>query len=210
MLDDSRVRPSPGFPNVVVRIPQYGGSMTAALKNFGENLNSGLERWLRRLGGNPQSLPTLEYYKDLPLGRLKERIDARLEADRQITSIEDDEERKQRIVKLSVDMRDLVLSTFPAVRGKGAPRKHGDRDTKLWRLYRLERIGSYGQIGLRPEFRLSSHAVAAAIKRKDAEAEEFRRLISSLKEPLGILGIRLVWEALPRSFSSQRKNPDRN
>jgi hypothetical protein len=53
---------------------------------------------------------------------------------------------------------------------------------------------------------MNSHAVAAAIKRKDDEAEKFRSLVSSLKEPLRILGINLVWEAI-KSLACEESYP---
>jgi hypothetical protein len=195
----TRKRTSTGFPSVVVRVTRYEGSMSAALESLGKALNSGLDRWLRRLGGAPEGIPTLEHLRALPFVTLKEQIGARIEA----AELSHDDDR---IANLVDDVRGLILTAFPTEKRKGAPRKHGDRDAKLWRLYRLEHVGSYAQIGLRPEFRMNSHAVAAAIKRKDDEAEKFRSLVSSLKEPLRILGINLVWEAI-KSLACEESYP---
>ena len=188
---------------MVVRIPRYEGSMNAALEGLGRALTSGTDRWLRKLGGDPERIPTLEYLRDLPFVTLKEQIGARIDA----AKLSHDDDRTANLID---DVRLLILTAFPTEKRKGAPRRYGDRDARLWQLYRLEQVGSYAQIGLRPEIGMDGYAVAAVIRRKDAEAEKFRGLVDSLKEPLRILGINLVGEALPGSNRSQAKNPTRN
>ena len=195
----------PGFPKVSVRISQYEGSLTDALQSFGKALNSGLERWLRKLGGNPEALPTLEQFRRQPYLTLNDQFSKSIEA-----AMQDGD-----IAKLAEDVLGLIFTAFPTAKRKGAPRRQGDRDARLWRLYHVEKVGSYGQIALRPEFRVNSkamdtYAVAAAIKRKDAEADKFRDFVFSLKAPLRTLGINLVGGALPRSTSPRRSNPSRN
>ena len=185
------------FPGQVVRVPRYEGSLTAALRYLGENLCFAIDCWLRNLGGDPETFPAVKCYRDLPYKELSEKFNARIEADRQMPIIQDEQERNNRAENLSNDLHALVLSVLHAEKRKGAPRKHAARDARLWKRYRLEQAGSYAQIGLREEPKMTGHAVAAAIKRMDAEADEFKNLVSSLKEPLRALGLELIEDTCP-------------
>lgn len=203
-------KPLPGFPRVEVRVPEYAGDLSAALRCFGENLNSGLDRWLHELGGDPAKIPSVEEFRDSEFRQLKDQVTAKFEAAKETLSLAGDEKRIECGQRLAAEMHDLILSGLHVRKQKGAPRKYGKRDAEMWRLSRLAHFGSYAKIGLKFTPKLDRPAVFAAIKRKDAEAEYFRNLISSLKEPLGTLGITLVEAPPRRTQRSPVKNPTRN
>lgn len=203
-------KPFPGFPKVVIRVPQYAGDLSEALRCFGENLNSGGDRLLLKLGCDPAKIPSVKEFRDSEFGQLKDQVMAKLEAAKETLLLGSAEEKMECGQRLAAEVNSLILSCFHAKKRKGAPRKYGKRDAEMWRLSRLEHFGSYAKIGLQFTPTLDRPAVFAAIKRKDAEAKYFRNLISSLKEPLGTLGITLIEAPPRRTQRSPVKNPTRN
>jgi hypothetical protein len=175
---------SPRFPTVTIRHPNPRDASHDQLIEFVRRLVAGAEEFVTKRGLDPTTVPA--HIREKLLGKLSALIS--VEKIEHIHSSLDATERRELVESLVRSVVETIMATLAsgtAEPRRGAKRRHGSRDEKI---YALKKEGlSFGQIAQR--LKVGRGAVHAAYRREETRRKTLYELYKQLRQGLRPFGL---------------------